>query len=113
MKTVPKFHTTNEDKISAFTQIDLKEKTEIFNKAKDIWFQEWVDQGSKDEGSCCGGKGISAWYVRPRCRSAEPFNIVRCGWVQGNISASESVKPALEYLKSKGIDCDYNDGWMD
>ena len=43
----------------------------------------------------------------------DPVNIVSCSWVQGNISASRSVEPALKYLRSKGIDCNYNDGWMD
>ena len=113
MKTVPKFYMANEDRVSAYTDADLKELSTVLTVAKDMWFNEWIKQGEEDVGSCCGGKGISAWFVRSRCRSAEPVNIVNCSWVQGNISASRSVEPALEYLRSKGIDCNYNDGWMD
>jgi hypothetical protein len=113
MKTVPKFYQSNEEKVSAYTDADLKELSPILTVAKSMWFNEWIKQGEEDVGSCCGGKGISAWYVRPRCRSAEPVNIVHCSWVQGNISASRSVESALQYLRSKGIDCEYNDGWMD
>ena len=113
MKTVPKFYTSNEDKVSAYQADDLKELSPILTVAKSMWFNEWLKQGSEDVGSCCGGKGISVWFVRSRCRSAEPVNIVSCSWGQGNISASRSVEPALKYLRSKGIDCNYNDGWMD
>jgi len=113
MKTVPKFYQRNEDKVLAYTDADITELRPILAKAKDMWFQEWIKQGSEDVGSCCGGKGISAWFVRSRCRSAEPVNIVNCSWVQGNISASRSVESTLQYLKSEGIDCEYNDGWMD
>jgi len=113
MKTVPKFYQRNEDKVSAYTDVDITNLRPVFKKAKNIWLKEWEKQGSEDVGSCCGGKGISVWFVRSRCRSAEHVNIISCSWVQGNISASNSVKPALEYLKSMGIDCSYNDGWMD
>ena len=113
MKTVPKFYQRNEDKVLAYTDADITELRPILAKAKDMWFQEWIKQGSEDVGSCCGGKGISAWFVRSRCRSAEPVNIVNCSWVQGNISAYRSVESTLQDLKSEGIDCEYNDGWMD
>ena len=92
---------------------DIETKRHLFQKAKDIWYQDWIKQGSTDEGSCCGGKGISIWYVGKRERSAKPANVVSCSWVQGNISASKSVKGALAFLKSHNIDCTYNDGWMD
>mgnify|MGYP003670769508 CR=1 FL=1 len=90
MKTVPKFYMANEDRVSAYTDSDLKELSPILTVAKSMWFNEWMKQGEE-----------------------EPVNIVNCSWVQGNISASRSVEPALEYLRSKGIDCNYNDGWMD
>jgi len=117
MRTVPKFYQRNmgddEDRVLAYTDADITELRPILAKAKDIWLQEWIKQGSEDVGSCCGGKGISVWFVYPRCRSAEPVNVVGCSWVQGNISASRSVEPALKYLKDMGIECNYNDGWMD
>ena len=113
MKTVPKFYQSNEEKVSAYQDADLEKLSPILTVAKSMWFNEWLKQGSEDVGSCCGGKGISVWFVRSRCRSAEPVNIVNCSWVQGNISASRSVEPALEYLRSKCIDCNYNDGGID
>ena len=39
--------------------------------------------------------------------------VVPCNFVQGNMSAEGTVGPAMEYLKAQGVDCMYNDGWMD
>jgi len=113
MKTIEKFYKGSNEFVNAYEKKDLEKLTEIFQEARSIWYSSWVSQGSEDNGSCCGGKGLQVYYVPPRCRSAQPINIVSCNWVQGNISASKSSKNALEFLKKNNIDASYNDGWLD
>jgi hypothetical protein len=103
----------NEEVITAYEFKDLDSKLSILRTAEQIWFDTWVAQGSIDEGSCCGGKGLSVDFVRPRQRYPRTRNVVRCEFVQGNISAYKSHGPALEYLKEHGIYARYNDGRMD
>jgi hypothetical protein len=99
--------------VNCYQKADLEKIAAFVKYAEDLWYSEWVRQGSKDEGTCCGGKGIEVWYFAPRKRRPDTINIVRCTWVQGNISAQRSMLPALAYLKECGIECTYNDGWMD
>ena len=99
--------------VNCYQKADLEKINGFIKYAEQLWYDEWVKQGCKDEGTCCGGKGIEVWYLGPRKRYADTINIVRCGWVQGNVSAQRSVQPALAYLKECGIECSYNDGWMD
>jgi hypothetical protein len=94
-------------------QKDLQQKAHILRKAEQIWFETWVAQGSVDQGSCCGGKGLEASVIKPRQRYPRTRNVVSCNFVQGNISAQNSHGPALEFLRENGIDATYNDGWMD
>ena len=102
-----------EEVINAYEVKDLEPKLPIFRRAEQIWFETWVAQGSIDEGSCCGGKGLEVDFVRPRQRYPRTRNVVSCDFVQGNIAAHKSHGPALQYLKDNGIDARYNDGWMD
>jgi hypothetical protein len=99
----------------AYQQADIEKLKEegVLAKAEDLWLEEFRRQGAEDRGTCCGGKGIEICYIGPRKSHYEYANIVRCPTGQGNLSAAESVGPAIEYLKSKGIECKYNDGWMD
>jgi len=113
MKTMPKFYPDNPDKVNAYQMPDIGKIRAVLNKAEIIWHDEWVRQGSTDLGSCCGGKCIQVWYAAPRKRSAEPLNIANSPPCQGNMSASQSVEPALAFLKDHGIDAQYYDGWMD
>jgi hypothetical protein len=113
MKTVPKFYTSNPERVSAYDAKDMDFLTDSAKAAEQIWLNEWIKQGSSDHGTCCGGKGIEIWFVGPRQRVAKTRNLVHCSWVQGNLSASRSVQPAIDFLKSRGIECRYNDGWMD
>jgi hypothetical protein len=99
--------------INAYQPKDLEPKLSIFRMAELIWWETWVAQGSIDEGSCCGGKGLEVDFVRPRQRYPRRRNVVGCNFVQGNVAAYKSHGPALEYLKENGIDAKYNDGWMD
>lgn len=115
MKIVPKYYIKNEDKVLAIQDKDFQDNKDIFRQAEKMWYQEWRDSSALDEGSCCGGKGISTYYVGPRKRTAEQVNVVRCDFIQGNVSASRSAKKVLEYLKNElpEFEFSYNDGWMD
>lgn len=104
--------TDSKKTVNCYQKPDLQKLVGFFKYAEDLWYNEWIKQGSKSDGTCCGGKGIDVWYLGPRKRYADKINIVRCSWVQGNLSAQRSVQPALDYLKECGIECAYNDGWM-
>ena len=112
MKTVKGY---NDEPLLAYQKADIEKLRDdgALAKAEALWLAEWRKQGSKDRGTGCGGKGIEVCYLGPRKKNHDYINIVRCPTGQGNLSAAESVGPALEYLKSKGIECKYNDGWMD
>jgi len=114
MKRAPKFCTDNDETVLAIQKPDFEANRDIFERARLIWWNEWQLNGAKDEGSCCGGKGIETWYVGPRKRTAEPTNVVACDWVQGNCAAARYVEPALEYLRAEfpELEFRYNDGWM-
>jgi hypothetical protein len=113
MKNIETFYKGSGEFVNAFEKNDLVNNKSVFDKAEKMWYDEWVKQGKKDEGSCCGGKGLEVYYVKPRCRSATPINVVKCSFVQGNISAQKTHKTALDFLKQNGIVATYNDGWMD
>jgi len=99
--------------IEAYTPTELEALRTHGKIAEELWFSEWQRQGENNGGTCCGGKAIQVWYVGKGKRKPSKLSISRCNWVQGNTPASSSVEPALDYLKSKGIDADYYDGWMD
>ena len=113
MKTAPRFYTSNPETVLAYQPVDLEKFEAALQAAEQLWNEEWYRQGAKDEGSCCGGKGIQVWFCGPRKRTAEPKTIIPSPPVQGNLSAQRSVGPALEYLKEQGIEARYYDGWMD
>ena len=113
MKTAPRYYAGNPETVLAYQSVDLEKLGPELRFAEQLWNEEWIFQGAKDEGSCCGGKGIQVWFCGPRKRTAEPKTIIPAPPVQGNLSAQRSVGPALEYLKEQGIDARYYDGWMD
>jgi hypothetical protein len=100
-------------KVMAYQDSDLIEKMPYIQAAQHIWYQSWLDNGGQDIGSCCGGKAIRIYYLGKGCRKVSEKSIVPCSFVQGNIAASESVAPALEFLAANGIEAEYYDGWMD
>ena len=102
----------NEEVINAYEVKDLEPQLPILRMAAQIWFETWVAQGSIDEGSCCGGKGLEVDFVRPRQRYPRTRNVVSCDFAQGNIAAYKSHGPALKYLNENGCEDRYNDGWM-
>jgi len=75
------------------------------NDATQIWYDEWVKQGKKDYGTCCLGKCIRDRRTHRSLAVSPP--------VQGNMSAYDTMKPALDYLIKKGFDAYYDDGVMD
>ena len=113
MKTLPKFYKGNEDTVLAYQDSDLLDWQDVFVRAEAFWYSEWEKQGARDEGTCCGGKGIRVWYAGPRKQSAELIRVINSPPCQGNVSAYRSVGPALEFLKEIGVDAEYYDGWMD
>jgi|GEM_PF-2131500 len=111
MKAVKKY---NGEIIQAYQAEDLEKLKLVFAAAKVLWIQQWKDQGALDQGSCCGGKGISVPFIGKGKRNYESINVVSCDFVQGNVSAYESVGGALAFLKEQGVvGASYNDGWMD
>ena len=113
MKTLPRYYLQNDDVVEAYQLADIENLRPIWDQAGDIWAAEWERQGSTDEGSCCGGKGIRIWAALPRKRSAKLVTIIHSPNCQGNISAQKSVDPALKFLADHGVDAEYYDGWMD
>ena len=99
--------------INAYEKKDLAAISANLNYAENRWYEEWGKQGSLDEGTCCLGKGIQIWYVAPRKRKAERVTFIDSPPCQGNVSASRSVDPSLEYLKACEIEAFYFDGFMD
>ena len=99
--------------VNAYTFVELELLCTVGKKAQDLWYEEWKNQGGKDEGTCCGGKAIRVYFIPKGKRKVEEVPIAACSWVQGNISASKSVAPALAYLAQMGIEAEYYDGWMD
>jgi hypothetical protein len=111
MKAVKKY---NGEIIQAYQAEDLEKLKLVFAAAKLLWIRQWKDQGALDQGSCCGGKGISVPFIGKGKRNYESINVVSCDFVQGNVSAYESVGGALAFLKEMGVvGASYNDGWMD
>jgi len=108
-----KRHKDDENPVLALEESDREEAIKIGEQAGEKWYQKWADLGEKDTGSCCGGKGIKAWFRGKGKRYATEIFIVRCDWVQGNISAQESKDDALEYVKEYLADnAFYDDGYM-
>tara|TARA_R110000796_G_scaffold23953_4_gene68562 strand:- start:57 stop:407 length:351 start_codon:yes stop_codon:yes gene_type:complete len=96
----------------AYQPVDIEKLRPVLDRAAVVWNHTWREQGATDEGSCCGGKGIQVVYLGKRKRHWEYLTVITSPPVQGNLSAARSVQPALDYLKSEGIDAKYYDGWM-
>jgi len=111
MKAVKKY---NGEIIQAYQEADLQKLAPVFAKAKALWLEQWKALGALDQGSCCGGKGISVAFIGKGKRNYDNVNVVSCDFVQGNISAYHSVPAVLAFLKEQGVvGASYNDGWMD
>ena len=113
MKMLPLYYTKNPDTVNAYQDNDLMLLRDLFTEAETLWMDEWQAQGSVDDGTCCGGKGIRLRYAGPRKRTAEWLTVIDSPPCQGNLSASRSVAPALAFLKAHNVEAVYYDGWMD
>ena len=111
-------------KYTGGTHKDVYSKTnnvpEIMSKATQIWQDEWVQQGCKDEGTCTGGNSIQVYVIPKKCKHPYKLNLAKSPWVQGNVSKGASSKGALEFINKKlqavvgdQVKATYYDGWMD
>tara|TARA_R110000803_G_scaffold42024_1_gene90186 strand:+ start:550 stop:882 length:333 start_codon:yes stop_codon:yes gene_type:complete len=110
MKTMKDY---NGNTIEVYQDKDIKDISHYISAADRMWHKEWELQGEKDEGSCCLGKAIQLYYIPPRARNYKKKSIIQSPPTQGNISASQSVQPALDFLKSMGVEAFYYDGILD
>jgi len=92
----------------------------FMRELSDTWYEDWVKQGSKDDGTCTGGNALQVRVIPKRCKYPYDFNIAKAPPAQGNIGKSASSKRALEKLNKKlkdlfgdQIQGSYYDGWMD
>jgi hypothetical protein len=99
--------------VQAYQEKDLNRLRNAGAAAEMIWRREWLAQGGKDEGTCTLGKALEVYYLRPRARRPSSLSIASGDFVQGNVAAYKSAKPALEYLRAQGLMVEYNDGVMD
>lgn len=99
--------------VTAYQDKDLVNLHGLALAAESLWYNEWVKQGSHDEGSCCLGKGFEIYYLPKRARRPVPRMIVHCNFVQGNVSAYKTGHVVKDYLAKHGVLADYNDGVMD
>ncbi len=76
---------------------------DILNQALAIWTQEYINQGSNDEGTCTLGDNISTPYGKIRA----PIQM------QGNVAKWKTAQPVLQFLAENGIKAEYNEGRMD
>jgi outer membrane cobalamin receptor len=106
-------YTGSGEYVEAYEQQDFAALRHVFTRAASMWMEEWQSQGAKDYGSCTGGKGLQIWTRAPRKRSPNLCTVVHAPPVQGNLAASYSHKPALDYLKQHVTYATYYDGWMD
>ncbi len=88
--------------ISGFDYADRLTNSEYIKKAERMWYDNWVELGSKDQGTCVLGTHIDSSVGKI---SPPP--------VQGNVSKYESAKVVMDYLDAEGIRYDYHDGRMD
>lgn len=113
MKTVPKYELKGE-KVVAYEKEDIESLAYAFKEAYDVWVQEWVRQGAKDEGSCVAGNGLTVWYSAPGKRTAKPLIVVRPPPTQGCLSQETTMDVAITHLRDRhDINVEYTPGRMD
>lgn len=95
-----------------YTRKDIQQWKWILVGAEALW-QRLAEEYGKDEGSCILGDCIKAKVLLPRKRYIRYIEIVPSPSFQGSITKEVTVKPVLEFLKSKGIECWYHEGRMD
>jgi hypothetical protein len=102
----------------AIKQKELESFESVRAEAVEMWknlSKEHYDRDG-DQGSCVLGDGIMV-KVRPfRARSDKWVMYIpsmEVAFCQGSLHYERSVKYVLEFLRSKGLEVDYNFGRMD
>ena len=103
---------TDNPMVPVYTDADLAGFAGDIAIAKDIWVDDYIAAGRPDIGSCVLGNGIKVRYLAPRARKYTDKLLVRAP-MMGNVAAFTTVDRALDYLKGKGLDAYYDDGFMD
>ena len=113
MKTVPLYELKG-DKVVAYEKADIENLAYAFKEAHNVWVQEWIRQGAKDEGSCVVGNGLTVLYSAPGKRTAKPLIVVRPPPTQGCVSQETTMDAAITYLRDRhDINVEYTPGRMD
>lgn len=94
----------------------------ITKQLQNIWYNDWVEQGSTDEGTCTLGNALQINVIPKRCKNQKTLNIALfpANKVQGNVSKGKSSHRALKVLNEKlaalfgnEVKASYFDGNMD
>ena len=88
------------------TQLDMFQENlshMVLGKAKQLWVNEFFNQGCNDEGTCTLGDHI-----------ATPYGTIRApNQMQGNVAKWKTAQPVLKFLADNNIDAKYYEGVMD
>lgn len=99
--------------VTAYQDADLVKLHEIALMAESLWYNEWLGKGQPDQGSCTLGKGFDVYFLPKRARKPIRRKIVRCNFVQGNVTAYETGRVVKDFLAQQGVQAEYDDGIMD
>jgi hypothetical protein len=92
---------------------DLIELGPTFDAVRLEWAKEWQRRGSRDEGSCCLGVGVSVYYLPPGKRRPERKQVISWTWSQGDLEADRTRHLPLGMLAEHGVLGVYDQGNMD
>jgi len=104
------FDGIDEKEYTYYTMEDLKELYDVFDQALQVWGVAALEEG--DKGTCVRGAGIKVYMLPKGCRYVRECMVVSQP-VQGNLTLTKTVGPALQLLKNEGIECWYTEGYMD
>lgn len=114
-----KLYPSSKDAIDVYQPIDIDERYRyVITKASALWETRCKAylNAHGDQGTCVLGAGIEIYYLAPRCRRPGKKMIISASRIcaaQGASVWESSVKEVLEYLRKRGIECQYNSGNMD
>lgn len=92
----------------------------ITKQLQNIWYNDWVEQGSQDNGTCTLGNALQINVIPKRCKNRKTLNIAFSPPAQGNLGKAQSSHRALKILNEKlaalfgnEVKASYFDGNMD
>lgn len=102
----------------AYTFDELYEMRIEIGEAVALWTNKCTEYVKKngDRGSCVMGAGIFVYVKVPNKRYARELCIISSIEVtpkQGSCIWESSQREIVDFLKSKGVECFFNQGWMD